>query len=119
VEAVGVVLALHPPGADSERHASAGDLVRGRGSVRQDRRMPECHGGDERAELQRRRACREARDRRPRIEHRPALVKARDVVIGTEERLDAVLFARVGERDPMLPGDALLAFDHQREPHGG
>ena len=42
--------------------------------------------------------------------------RLRDVVVGAEERVDAVRLAGVGEGAPVLPGDALLALDHQREP---
>ena len=45
------------------------------------------------------------------------LVRLRDVVVGAEERVDPVLLARVGEGAPLLPGDALLALDHQRDAH--
>ena len=40
-------------------------------------------------------------------------------MVGTEQGLDAVLFARVRERDPVLPGHPLLPLDHQREAHRG
>jgi hypothetical protein len=119
VEAVGLVLALHPAGTKPERDPAAGDLVGGRGGVRQHRRVTECGGRDERPELQLRRVCSEAGDRRPRIEHVTRLVEARHVVVGAEQRLDSVLLACVGERDPVVPGDSLLPLDHQREPHGG
>jgi hypothetical protein len=49
--------------------------------------------------------------------HRPVLVEPRDVVVGAKERLDAVVFAGCGERHPVVPGHALLALDHECEPH--
>ena len=42
-----------------------------------------------------------------------------EVVVGAEERLDAVLLARARERQPVLPGDPLLSLDHQRQAHPG
>ena len=42
----------------------------------------------------------------------------RQVVVGAEQRLDPAALARVGQRDPVLPGHVLLALDHQRDPHG-
>ena len=75
-------------------------------------------GGDERPEPERRRPRGEPRQRRPGVVRDIAvLVRLRDVVVGAEERLDAVLLARIRERAPLLPGDALLALDHQRDAH--
>ena len=61
-----------------------------------------------------------AGDRRPRVDAADVagLVALRDVVVGAEERLDAVLLTRVREGAPVLPGHALLALDHERHPHG-
>ena len=39
------------------------------------------------------------------------------VVIGSEQALEAGVLAGPGKRDPLLPGDALLALDHQADPH--
>src|SRR5439155_22345983 len=75
-------------------------------------------GGDERAEAQRRRSGGEPGERGPGVVGDVAgLVRLRDVVVGAEERVDTVLLAGVGERAPVLPGDALLALDHQRDAH--
>src|SRR5438552_7406402 len=41
----------------------------------------------------------------------------REVVIGTEQRGEAVLLAGEGQADPLLPGHVLLAFDHQADVH--
>ena len=119
-EAERAVLALHPARAEPELDAAAGDVVGGRGCVREQRRRPEGGGGDERPEAQRRRAGGERRDRRPRVVRDVrVLVRLRDVVVGAEERVDAVLLAGVRERAPLFPGDALLALDHQRDAHRG
>ena len=40
-------------------------------------------------------------------------------MVGTEERLDPRALAGCGQRDPVLPGHILLAFDHQGNPHKG
>ena len=117
VEAVRLVLALHPTRADAEGHATAGDLVGRRGVACEDGRMPERRRRDERAELERRRARREAGNRRPGVEDGPILVRSRNVVVGAKERLDAACLARVGERDPVAPRDPFLTFDHQRQAH--
>src|SRR2546429_277610 len=80
---------------------------------------PERGGGDERAEPECRRPGRERGDRRPRVVRDVAgFVPLRDVVVGAEERVDAVLLARVRERAPFLPGHPFLPLDHEREPHG-
>src|SRR5262249_49227273 len=58
------------------------------------------------------------RDRRPGVVRDvPGLVPLRDVVVRAEERPDAVLLARLGERAPVLPRDAFLPLDHERELH--
>ncbi len=118
LEAVRLVLPLHPAGADPERDAAAGDLVGSRRRAGQHRRMAEGDGGDERAELERRRPRGEPRDRGPGVEHRPALVESGDVVVGAKQCLDAVGLAGLRERDPVVPGDAFLSLDHQRHPRG-
>ena len=41
----------------------------------------------------------------------------REVVVGAEERLEPVLLTGVGEREPVVPGGALLALDHQCDAH--
>ena len=118
-EAVRAVLALHPAGAEPELDPAARHVVGGRHRVREQPRQAEGRGGDERAEAQRRGACREGGDRRPRVVRDVVgLVSLRDVVIRAEERVDAVLLARVRERAPVLPGHAFLPLDHEREPHG-
>jgi hypothetical protein len=117
-ETVGAVLALHPTGAEAELDAAAGDVVDGRSGVREEPRQAKGCGRDERAEAQLGRACGEAGKRRPGVVRDvAALVRLRDVVVGTEERVDPVLLARVGECAPLRPGDALLALDHQRDAH--
>ena len=117
-ESVGAVLALHPAGAEAELDPAAGDVVDGRGGVREQARQAERRGRDERPEAQRRRARGEARERRPGVVRDvPGLVRLRDVVVGAEERVDPVLLAGVGEVAPLLPGDAFLALDHQGDAH--
>src|SRR2546429_1879761 len=117
LEAVGAVLAVLPACSHAEGHAPARDLVRRRRRAGEHGWMPERRGGDERAELELRRARSEPGDRRPGVEDATVLVEPRDVVVGTEERLDAVLLACGGERDPIVPGHTLLPLDHEREPH--
>jgi hypothetical protein len=38
-------------------------------------------------------------------------------VVGPEESLQAQTLAGLGQAEPVLPGDALLPFDHQACPH--
>src|SRR3954453_17754188 len=52
VEAVSLVLAFHPPGAQPAHDAAARDLVRRRGVASQQRWMTECPRRDERAQLE-------------------------------------------------------------------
>ena len=117
-EAVGAVLALHPAGAEAELDPSAGDMVGGRDGVREQAGGAERGGGDERAEPERRRPRRERGDDGPRVVGDVRLLVAlRDVMVGAEERPDAVLLTGVCEGAPLLPGDTLLAFDHQCQLH--
>ncbi len=92
-EAVGRVLALHPAGSHSERDSATGDLVCGRGRTGEHRGVPEGRRRDQGAELQPGRVRGETADRRPGVERRAGLVESGDVVVGAEQRLDAVLLA--------------------------
>ena len=117
-EAEGAVLALHPACAEPELDPPAGHVVGGGGRVREERGCAEGGGGDERAEPKPRRACGERSDRRPGVVRDVrALVRLRDVVVGAEQRVDAVRLAGLRERAPLLPGHALLPLDHQRDAH--
>src|SRR5439155_23450317 len=42
----------------------------------------------------------------------------RRVVVGAEQALEPRLLAGSGEGPPVVPGDALLALDHQADAHG-
>src|SRR6476619_8571810 len=79
--------------------------------------MPERRRRHERAELELRRARRQAGDRRPRVDDVTVLVEPGEVMVGAEERLDAVFLAGRGKRDPVVPGHTLLALDHECKPH--
>jgi tetratricopeptide (TPR) repeat protein len=66
-------------------------------------------------ELERRR---EPGEHGPRVGRLAVLVPQQaGVVVGAEQRLDPVPLAGGGEREPLLPGDALLALDHQGDAH--
>jgi hypothetical protein len=58
----------------------------------------------------------ESRERGPRVERttftRPI---ERQVVIRAEQPVEASSLTHASEVDPLLPGDALLAFDHQAD----
>ena len=80
--------------------------------------MAEARRRDHRAQPQRGRPRGERVDRPPGVERAAlALPHDGDVVVRTEERLDPRALAGIGQRDPVLPGHILLAFDHQRDPH--
>src|SRR5207302_3315024 len=40
-----------------------------------------------------------------------------NVMVGSEQCLEPALLARLCQSEPLLPGDALLALDHQADPH--
>ena len=61
--------------------------------------------------------ARERGDHGPGVERGTARLRLREVVVGAEQGLDAVLLARLGEGEPVLPRHALLPFDHQRQAH--
>ena len=91
VEAVGIVLALPPPGAEPGLDPAAADLVDGHHRLGEDRGMAEGRRRDHRPQPQLRGDRGERRQRRPGVE-RAALapVLDREVVVGAEERADAV-----------------------------
>src|SRR5581483_8269160 len=117
-EAVRLVLRLVPAGADAELDATIRDVIRGRDELGEHRRAAEGDRRDERAEADRARDRCEAADRAPGVEC-SVRVAAHDraVVVGAEEGVELRVLRRACERDPLRPGDALLALDHQREPH--
>jgi hypothetical protein len=96
-DSVCLVLASGPARTDPKRHTTARDLVGGGSQSRQHRRVTEGRRRHERPELEGRGPCRERSDRRPGIEHVPALVARGEVVVGAEERLDAAGLARLRE----------------------
>ena len=113
------MLALVPAGADAELDAPARDPVSGDGVAREHRGMAERGRRDQRPEPQL------GRDRGQRAERSPGVERSasadavdRPVVIRAEQRLEAEPLARLGERDPVLPGHVLLALDHHGEAHG-
>src|SRR3954447_19370327 len=117
-EAVRMVLAFHPACSETQLDPAARDVVDRRGRIREEPRQAEGRRRDQGPEAKRRRSRGEPGERRPRVVRDVAgLVRLRDVVVGAEERLDAVRLARVGEVAPLLPGDALLSFDHQCDAH--
>ena len=117
-EAVGVVLALEPAGADAELGASARDVVDGDDALREHRGGPERDRRHHRPEAQRLRARGETGERRPGIERsRRRALADRLVVVGTEEPFEAGALGCFREREPVLPLDSFLALDHQADAH--
>ena len=118
LEAVGLVLALVPAGAEAELDAPVRDVVDGSDVLGEHRRVAERRRRDEHAEAQAGRDRREPRHRRPgSSEPRSSWPADREVVIRAEQRADAVLLAGLRERDPLRPGHVLLALDHQLDAH--
>src|SRR5207247_3290868 len=106
---VRAVLALVPAAADAELDPSARDVVDGHCGAGEHRRVPEGDGRDERAQPQLGGNRGEAGERRPAVERAAlALPVETEVVVGAEERLAPVVLARARQRDPLLPGHALL-----------
>ncbi len=118
LEAVGAVLALVPAGPEPQLDPAAGDVVGRDHHLGQDRRVPEGGRGDQRAQADAAGPGGQRGQGGPGVE-RPALGIAhqRPVVVGAEQALQAVLLARPGQGEPLLPGDVLLALDHQADPH--
>ena len=118
LEAVGLVLAFVPAGAEAEVDTAARDVVDGCDDLREHRRMAERRRRDEHAEAQPGRDRGEAGERRPGLERAALLVPIdREVVIRAEERAHAVLLAGPRQRDPLGPGHVLLPLDHQLQSH--
>src|SRR4029077_7172287 len=117
-KAVRVVLCLVPARAEPELDAAARDVVDGRAHPREHRRTPEGRRRDHRAQPDPFRHGGEPGECRPGVERAAAgQVEDRLVVVGAEETLETVLLAGAGERNPVVPGDALLALDHQADAH--
>src|SRR5207248_48755 len=55
---------------------------------------------------------------RPGVEGAAGGAPERRVVVGAEQALEPRLLAGSGEGPPVVPGDALLALDHQADAHG-
>jgi hypothetical protein len=117
-EAEGLVLPLEPAGAHPQLHPAARDVIDRRDELREDRWMAERDRRDHRAEPDPLRHGGEPRERRPRVE-RPSFARPieRQVVIGTEQPLEAPCLTDASEVHPLLPGDALLPFDHHADLH--
>src|SRR5215207_788970 len=82
--------------------------------------MAEGRGRDKRAEPQGGGHGGEPGQRRPGIEGTTLLLPHdRAVMVRPKQRLVPVLLARTDEREPVVPGHALLTFDHHAESHGG
>ena len=80
--------------------------------------MPERDRRDERAEPDPLGPHSQSRQRRDCVERR-SLAPADDgeIVVGAEQPLEPAPLARIGERQPLVPRDALLPLDHQAQPH--
>ena len=118
VEAVRRVLSLVPPCAEPELEAAARHVVDRRRRLREHRGVAEGDRRDERAEpdpLGPRGQSGQCRDGVERRSFAPP--DDREVVIRAEQPLEPAALADVRKRQPLVPGDALLSFHHQAEPH--
>ena len=116
-EAVRLVLALVPARAHPDLDAAARDVVDRDGHPREHARVAEGRRRDHRAEADPLRERREPGERRPRVVGVGVRPDDRRVVVGAEEALEPVLLREAREAHPVVPGHALLALDHQAEPH--
>ena len=118
-QAVGLVLGLVPAGADSELDPAAGDVVDRDHVLRQHRGRPERDRRDHRPEPDPLGHRGERGQRRPGVEGAGGrAAEDGEVVVGAEQPLEADALGGAGERAPLLPGDPLLALDHQAQAHG-
>ena len=112
------MLQVVPASPDADLDPSAAHLVDGRHDLGERPRMAERDRRHERAEIDAIGLAREPREHRPRIGRRTTgrSWEAR-VVVGTEERLEAVGLGALGDGDLVAVGQPLLRLDHQREAH--
>ena len=116
-EAVRDVLALVPAGPHPDLDAAARDVIDSDRRAGQHAGMPEGRRRDHRPEPDATRDRGEAGKRRPGIVGVGVGPDDRGVVVRPEEPLEPVLLGHPGEAHPVVPGDTLLALDHQADPH--
>ena len=119
-DAVELVLGLVPAGPDAELDPAARDVVDRDDVLREHRCAAERHRRDQGAEpdpLGARRACGE---QRPGVETPGGLSPDdRAVVVRAEDGVQPRSLRLEHQREPVVPGDPLLALEHQADLHGG
>ena len=111
------MLPFEPSGSHAELDAATGDVVGGNNRLGKHGRMPERGGGDEGAEPQRPGSSAQCGDRGPRVEGAKPAVGDTRIVVRAKQGVEALPLGRLGEREPLLPGHALLPLDHQTDSH--
>ncbi len=112
------VLERVPARPEARLDPAAAHLVDRGDGLREGPGDAEGHRRDERAEPDARGLPGEARERRPAV-GRSAVVRAGEarVVVGAEERLEALLLRGLGHREEIGVAHPLLGLDHDREAH--
>ena len=112
------VLDVVPAGADPDLDPSAAHLVDGRDDLGEAARMAERDRRDEDAEPDPVGLARKPGDDGPGVGGGlPARTREARVVVGAEERLDAVRLGALGDRDVVAVAQTLLRLEHEGEAH--
>ena len=112
------MLEVVPAGPDADLDPPAAHLVDGRDDLGEVARMPERDRRDQGAEPDAIGLPGEAGQDRPRVGGRlPGRAREARVVVGAEQRLEAVGLGALRDGDLVAVGQALLGLDHQRETH--
>src|SRR5918999_1083823 len=118
VEPICVVLGLMPSGSHPQFDPSPGDVVGGHNRFRKYRRVSERHWRHHRSQPDPVGKGSQPRKRGPCVERSTiCLTLDREVMVGSEQALESALLAAPCKSDPVLPGNVLLTFDHQAQPH--
>ena len=119
-DAVGLVLAVVPAGAEAQLDPSAAHGVDRGHADGEGAGQPEGHRGDEGAEPDAVGVTGEAGERGPRVGRPGAGVRRRDlqVVVGPEEGVEARLLGDVRHREELVVGGALLGLGEDPQLHG-
>ena len=113
-----LVLGLVPARPQAQLDPPARDVVDGDGRARDQRRVAERDRRDHRPQPDPLGPHRDRPKGRPGVQGAAAVAAvAGEVMVGPEQRLEAARLAGIGQRRPVVPGDVLLALDHEAEPH--
>jgi len=113
------VLLGPPSGTKPDLDTTTGDLIDRGGRPGKDRRRPERDRRHEGSQTQTFGSSRQGAEQGPGVGRATTgHALPAEVVVRTEERLEPQTLSGLREREPVAPGDALLALDHQAEAHG-